>query len=470
MVNSMESNDYLVMMSTRFTLTLLLCLVTVASYSKIYYVTPRGDDRNSGTINSPFLTIQRAQAAVEPGDTVYIRGGHYIMQESQIADTGFVGSTQFVYVTHLTKNGLPGKRIKYWNYPGENPVFDYSNVKPVNSRVNAFEVTASWIHIKGLEVVGVQVTINRNINTQSICFSNSARDANGGSNNVYERLTMHDGMAIGFYLTGGGNNLVLNCDAYNNWDSVSADKLGGNVDGFGAHPRSSRSTGNVFRGCRAWYNSDDGFDCINSYAAIVFENCWAFRNGYSTDGRQLANGVGFKVGGFGIRTAPTGLDTVPRHTVRNCLAVYNKAAGFYANHHMGGNDWYNNTAYRNASNFNMLNRSRDFTKDVPGYGHVLKNNISYAPRSAGAVITGYDAALCTIQHNSFLNTRIALSDADFVSLDTTLFSEPRKSNGGLPLTNLLRLAKGSDLIDAGIKVGLPYRGRHPDLGYQEYRK
>ena len=69
---------------------------------------------------------------------------------------------------------------------------------------------------------------------------------------------MHDGMAIGFYLVRGSNNLVLNCDAYNNFDPVSENGTGGNVDGFGGHPASASYTGNVFKGCRAWYNSDDG--------------------------------------------------------------------------------------------------------------------------------------------------------------------------------------------------------------------
>ena len=41
---------------------------------------------------------------------------------------------------------------------------------------------------------------------------------------------MHDGMAIGFYLVRGSNNLVLNCDAYNNYDPVSENGTGGNVD------------------------------------------------------------------------------------------------------------------------------------------------------------------------------------------------------------------------------------------------
>ena len=46
-------------------------------------------------------------------------------------------------------------------------------------------------------------------------------------------------MAIGFYLLGGSNNHILNCDAYNNYDSVSEGGKGGNVDGFGGHINSS---------------------------------------------------------------------------------------------------------------------------------------------------------------------------------------------------------------------------------------
>jgi hypothetical protein len=138
--------------------------------------------------------------------------------------------------------------------------------------VDAFFVGASWIHIRGLEVVGVQVTIKRH--TQSIGFENA------GSHNVYERLTVHDGQAIGFYLSRGSDNLFLNCDAYRNHDTTSEDGRGGNVDGFGGHPPRG-GTGNVFRGCRAWLNSDDGFDCISAREPVVFEHCWAYRNGYS---------------------------------------------------------------------------------------------------------------------------------------------------------------------------------------------
>src|SRR5699024_8789970 len=159
----------------------------------------------------------RAQKAVLAGDTVYIRGGTYHMQEDQIMGKQSV----WAYVTSLTKSDTVDARINYWAYPGETPDFDYSEVKPEDHRVVAFYVTGDYIHIKGIEVVGVQVTIKDH--TQSECFSNY------GSHNIYENLSMHDGMAIGLFIHDGTDNLVLNCDAYRNYDSVSEGGQGGNT-------------------------------------------------------------------------------------------------------------------------------------------------------------------------------------------------------------------------------------------------
>ena len=44
----------------------------------------------------------------------------------------------------------------------------------------------------------------------------------------------------------------------------------------------------------------------------------------------------------------------------------------------------------------------------------------------------------------------------------------RKADGSLPDINFMHLAAGSDLIDGGTYVGLPYHGSAPDLGYFEY--
>lgn len=431
---------------------------TNTSFSRtalLYYVSPTGKDTNAGTISAPFLTIQKAQSVVVAGDIVYIRGGVYSIPATQIAyDDG-----TYSCVTRLDKSGTATDRIQYLAYPGEKPVFNYSNVKPASRRVTAFLVSGSYITIKGIEVVGVQVTITTH--TQSECFRNE------GSYNIYEALKMHDGMANGFYLTKGGNNLILNCDAYNNWDSVSENKLGGNTDGFGCHPykQGAGYVNNVFRGCRAWYNSDDGYDCINAFEAITFENCWAFSNGYNSSLTTLGDGNGFKIGGFGVSTTPKVPTTMPRHTIRFCLAVSNRSSGFYANHHLGGNDWYNNTAYKNAVNYNMLNRKADYTADVAGYGHVLKNNLEFSARSSA--VSNLSTSLSTVSTNSW-QLGVTVSTADFSSVTESLLSQGRHSDFTVPTTTFMRLVSGSDLINKGVNLGFSYSGSSPDLGCFEY--
>ena len=119
-----------------------------------YFVSPTGDDAGDGTKDKPFATIQHAQGAANPGDTVYVRGGHYVMHEDQIAKRERI----WAYVTFLDKSGTKGKPIRYWAFEDERPVFDFSKVKPAGVRIDAFYVPASWVHIKGLEVIGVQVT------------------------------------------------------------------------------------------------------------------------------------------------------------------------------------------------------------------------------------------------------------------------------------------------------------------------
>ena len=46
-------------------------------------------------------------------------------------------------------------------------------------------------------------------------------------------------------------------------------------------------------------------------------------------------------------------------------------------------------------------------------------------------------------------------------------NDPRKPDGSLPDSDFLRLAPQSDLVDAGIDVGLPFAGGRPDLGALE---
>jgi hypothetical protein len=435
-----------------------------------WFVAPDGDDAFNGSFEMPFATITRAQQAAQAGDTVYIRGGVYAVQEEWATNR----TSDWASVFMMSKSGEAGKRINYWGYPGERPVFDFTAVTPGDPpsekfpglrRVQAFYVTGSWLHFKNFEIVGLQVRITGH--TQSEGFRLS-----GGSYNIIENIAVHDGMGNGVYLSAGSYNLILNCDAYRNWDTVSEGGFGENTDGFGCHPATG-SVGNVFRGCRAWLNSDDGFDCISAWEAVTYEHCWSFWNGYSQneDGSLVkrANGLGFKGGGWGMGpddTNPVNFkNPIPNHIYRFNLASRNGVAGFHANYHMSGDYWYHNTSVYNPENFNMLARlSIEKPVAVPGWGHVVKNNVSYRQTKSGPEIINVQWDECDVANNTF-DLGLVLTDADFLSVDDSELTRPRKDNGDLPDIDFMRPAPGSQLIDRGIPVGFAYRGAAPDLGW-----
>ena len=217
-----------------------------------YYVAPTGSDTAAGTMAAPFATVTRGQTAASAGDTVWIRGGVYM----------FSGTTVTVGV-NLSKSGGTNNPIKYFAYPGETPIFDFYNLKP-QQRVTGFNVQCNWVHLKGLEVRGIQQQVTGD------CWGVRLQ----GSNNVVEAMNIHHGQAPGVFITSGANNLILNCDSHENYDPLEG---GGNGDGFGCH---SSGGGNVIRGCRAWSNSDDGYDFINASGSCTVENSWSWSNGY----------------------------------------------------------------------------------------------------------------------------------------------------------------------------------------------
>ena len=51
-----------------------------------YFVATNGSDSNSGTIDKPFATLDKAQSKVMAGDTVYIRQGTYRVTEAEIME------------------------------------------------------------------------------------------------------------------------------------------------------------------------------------------------------------------------------------------------------------------------------------------------------------------------------------------------------------------------------------------------
>lgn len=384
---------------------LLFILILISNSWAQIFVDPNGDDNNPGTFESPFRSLTKAISVSGPDSLIYMRGGVYN------------DSTTI----RLNKTGQADKLIKIWAYPGERPIIDFSN-QPASTSSRGIQISHNYWHLKGLEI--------RNAKDNGIYISSWY--------NIVENCVIYYCHDTGLQISGGGSyNLVLNCDSYENFDPLTN---GENADGFA--PKLSIGPGNIFRGCRAWGNSDDGWDMYEANQPVLIENCWAFRNGFNTWGitNFQGDGNGFKLGGNFIPA---------QHIIRNSVAFDNKSKGFDQNNNTAAITVYNNTGWRNQSrNFSFP------TAPATGF-HELKNNISY--QGSNSIVA--NSILETNSWNGF-----TVTDADFKSLDTLLALTSRDSNFNLPDTDFLRLSVGSDLIDAGTPVGLPYNDAAPDLG------
>ena len=112
--------------------TLLMGCMVSGTTAKTYYMAPNGSDANPGTQASPLATIARAQQLLAAGDTLFIRGGEYLIGANDIMSTQ---ENIYACIFYFTKSGKAGKPICYFGYPGERPVFNLSRVKPAGKRV-----------------------------------------------------------------------------------------------------------------------------------------------------------------------------------------------------------------------------------------------------------------------------------------------------------------------------------------------
>jgi hypothetical protein len=368
-----------------------------------------------------------AQQAVQAGDTVVLRGGRYVYNAGENVCPSRTGIVNGVT---LDKSGSEGKLIRYWAYPGETPVFDFTAMKD-DCRVKGFNVTASWIHLKGLEVTGAPQQPENHLNHESWGIWIN------GSHNVFEQLNLHHNMGPGLFIKDGAYNLVLNSDSHHNYDPYTSNGAGQSADGFGAHIKANQP-GNVFRGCRAWANTDDGFDLINAFSPVTIEYSWAWQQGYLPGTHtplEAGNGNGIKAGGYGGKYVANGV----KHTVRYSVAFDNKVAGFYANHHPLAIDFINNTSFANGVDYNMLGIAPDGSPI--NFGN-LRNNIAY-----GGKLTLHTEGL-DMTHNSW-TLPAPVSAADFDDLSITGWDAPRQPDGSLPLLRNAHPRAGSPLAGMG---------------------
>lgn len=389
--------------------------------AEAFYVDINGNDHNPGTFKSPWGTWQKAFLMAGPGDTVYIRGGVY---------SANTNDPYGVFVSN--KKGSKSKPICIFNYPGETPILDCSTITNSLENKGILLYNCSYFHIKGLVVTGV----SQHLMDTEVCGFGFDK----GDGHVIEQCLAHNVQGPGFWIHNQDTTHVIQCDAYDNFDVSTEGYSGGQADGF-VISYSSKTSYTHLMGCRSWFNSDDGYDCWKNEGKVVFDRCWAFNNG-----RADGDGGGFKLG----RTDDVPLDE-PQRILRNCMAFYNRLIGFNQNDGNISMIFYNNIAFENdESGFSI----GQFNNSI-----IARNNISYRNRWPAYFLPANN------DHNTWNKVmEVEVTDSDFISIDSTGVSGKRKANGDLPDLDFLRLAEGSDLIDAGIDVGLPYKGNAPDLG------
>ena len=113
---------------------------------------------------------------------------------------------------------------------------------------------------------------------------------------------------------------------------------------------------------------------------------------------------------------------------------------------------FNCAAYKNGRNIN-------FSSTNIANSLIIKNTTSLSGDSSDS----FRATTLELSYNGWQNG-ITTNSNDFVSLDINLLSAVRNSDGSLPNIDFMKLVSGSDLIDAGIDVGLSFNGSAPDVG------
>ncbi len=379
------------------------CTLSIAGANSIF-VSADGNDSNNGTLESPYYTITKAVSAANAGDTIFVRGGTY-----NYTTTISIGSS---------KTGTSDNWYNLFAFPGEKPVLDFYK-QSYSSSNRGISLNGGFWYIKGLAV--------KNAGDNGLHI--------GGSHNRIENCIFSGNDDTGLQISDGGSyNEIINCDSYFN-----ADPTNENADGFAA--KLNVGPGNKFIGCRAWNNSDDGWDLYEADDSVVIDSCWAFKNGYLANGsRSNGDGNGFKVGGNYV---------VGNHLVENCISFDNYKYGYHQNNNMGKVTIYNSIGFDNNNrNFNFYLTNADTS--------VLTNNISFSGGSNDKFVN------CTSTTNSW--DGFTVSTSDFITADKNLAKDARMPDGSLPANNFMRLAAGSSLIDAGTDVGIPYNGSAPDIG------
>jgi PKD repeat protein len=421
----------------------LICLAammgvigTTSAFATDYYVATNGSDNASGTsTNTAFATLAHAVdvlTADGAGGTIYVCGGKYNLTAK----------------LSLSQIGTAANPYRIRAYSADHPIL---NCGGVGSGTDGIGITGSYWQLYGLDIT--------NAPHNAIRVQGGSLLGNG-SCNTFEFCSFHhcgnSGFSIGASTTPttylAGSNLVLNCDAYRNFDPPA----GGNADGFSV--KYYVGPDNTFRGCRSWENSDDGWDLFGATASVLIDTCWTWRNGSNVWGAAYnssfnGNGNGFKMGGNYVATPHRLVRSV---SYQNWGKPGNGGKGIDQNNNTGSLTIDNNTSWGNrAEDINM-----NTTPTTSGV-ITVRNNLVISGT------TNIQGSATQISNSWQVISSPGADTNDVLSMDASLLAAPRQADGSLPVTALVHPVPNGRLVDKGANIGEPFFGSAPDLGAYE---
>jgi len=293
----------------------------------VIWCAPDGNDATAdGSEAKPYFDVQNAIDKALPGTTIKMKAGTY--KYNKRININDRNGTSEQYITLMCPDGRA--------------VLDFSGM-PYHAHANnpeqGMRITSSYWHLYKIDFTnasdnGLLIERNKPTGGTATDIANRTQDAH---DNIIEFCNFYRNGDTGLQMKNlAAFNYVLNCDSYENKDEEDGD-----ADGFA--PKVSVGGGNYFYGCRAYNNSDDGYDCFYKQEGgfpdnqtLVLENCLAYENGFINGTATKGNMNGFKMGSKEGR-----MNVV----LNRCVAVNNGSKGFDQNHNKGDIIMNNCTGY-----------------------------------------------------------------------------------------------------------------------------
>ena len=404
-------------------LVVLMCLSINMTWGVTRYASPTGVNLSGRTIDTPG-ELHFMVSKLQPGDTLFLLDGQYDLVNTLVVNV----------------KAKPDEWVFIYPVSGAHPILDF---RKQQNGTNGVKVTGAHILIKDITI--------RYAGKKGIWLENASYCR-------LENLDVYGCCDSGIQLRKGGYNLVVNCDSHDNFDYQAG---GGNADGFADKQGGDAFAGNTYIGCRAWNNSDDGWDSFQretkDSVPTTYLFCVTYNNGpaeFDLTNHPRATGVdrelpclvgkdlkhipnsgnpnGFKLGGQGKDNKESGIYTRHHTVLMNCLAVGHRKKGFDQNNNAGEMEISHCMAVDNDINY--------------GFGNAypctlnIHHCISLSPISGKHLLTARETTVSQADNSWNEPNHRNISIIDGIDIVHVLLAA-RQADGQLPVTLLEILRK-----------------------------